>query len=44
MTFPPTSHVLLLQNYPNLFNPVTHIKYQLPKPSKVKLEILNILG
>lgn len=34
----------LAQNYPNPFNPTTTIKYQLPKPEKVKLEIYNIRG
>ena len=34
----------LYQNYPNPFNPKTTIKYQLPKPSKVKLVVLDILG
>lgn len=34
----------LQQNYPNPFNPATTIKYDLPKPAKIKLEIFNILG
>jgi len=34
----------LKQNYPNPFNPTTQIKYSVPKASKVKLEIFNILG
>jgi len=35
---------LLYQNYPNPFNPVTKIKYSIPTESRVKLEILNLLG
>jgi hypothetical protein len=34
----------LFHNYPNPFNPNTTIKFQLPKPNVVKLEIFNILG
>jgi PKD repeat protein len=34
----------LFQSYPNPFNPAANIKYALPKPSDVKIEIYNILG
>lgn len=34
----------LSQNWPNPFNPVTNIKYDLPELSEVKLEIFNIRG
>ncbi|MFA5805320.1 MAG: T9SS type A sorting domain-containing protein [Melioribacteraceae bacterium] len=34
----------LSQNYPNPFNPATIFKFGIPKESKVKLEIYNVLG
>ena len=35
---------ILYQNYPNPFNPATQIRFGLPKPGKVLIELFNILG
>lgn len=34
----------LFQNFPNPFNPVTTIRFQVPTTARVKLEVFNILG
>lgn len=34
----------LSQNYPNPFNPVTNIRFGLPGPTHVSIEIFNLLG
>jgi chitinase len=38
------SSFVLMNNYPNPFNSQTMIKYYLPEQSKVKLEIIDLLG
>jgi hypothetical protein len=35
---------LLYQNFPNPFNPVTSIRYQLSKPGHVKLRVYSVAG
>lgn len=35
---------MLYNNYPNPFNPVTHIKFDLPKQADTKLIVYDILG
>lgn len=34
----------LFHNYPNPFNPVTNIKFDIPKKSNVKISIFDVLG
>ena len=34
----------LTQNFPNPFNPATHIQFSIPKSTFVKLEVFNTLG
>ena len=33
-----------IQNHPNPYNLTTTIKYDLPKPENIKMEIFNLLG
>jgi len=40
----PPSRVDLFQNFPNPFNPVTHIGYVLPVDCHVRLSVYNLIG
>ena len=36
--------IKMLPNYPNPFNPVTNIKFELPKETYVNLTVMDLLG
>lgn len=38
------SEFILHRNYPNPFNPMTRISYELPQPAKAVIKVLNLMG
>jgi hypothetical protein len=44
ISIPMPSEYALLNNYPNPFNPTTHLKFQLPADNEVTINIYNIAG
>ena len=41
---PEIDRTVLYSNYPNPFNPTTHITFSIPKEGKVNLSVYNIKG
>ena len=41
---PPIEKYKLYQNYPNPFNPFTIIRFDLPEPAYIKLQVFNLKG
>jgi hypothetical protein len=39
-----SNDIIIIENYPNPFNPKTTISYQIPHPGIIKLQIYNIKG
>ncbi len=37
-------HAILYQNYPNPFNPRTTIRFDIPRPDHVRLQVFDVLG